>query len=1184
MPLGLHVLYSPEAPLRGKDPDQNTTAVDIVAVHGLEENSTSAWMHHEGILWLRDLLPQNIHNARVLTFDYNSDPFLFVGSSFMDKVQGHATTLVADLEAERSLTNASRRPLIFVCHGLGGIIVKCALVHSASRTSHQTSHLNSIYVSTFAIVLFGTPHDHIDIGRWLALRAPTLTEQDPKALANISDDDNEPPITVHALEIVTNQFAPLMKKIHLYLFWEGLATGLPNGVDFIVEPSSAAPHMYDTERCGIMASNHSDMVKFRQTDSAYRTVISALMKYCHSAPEIIAYRWKEAMASLMRMRRNEASELTGLLLDIPDKTPIFAESRDEPALAVLQNEHFNPPCAVSIDFIGQVEIMRALQEGFEPERSASLVGNQKRFVLYGIGGSGKTQLSAKYAQDNRKNYWAVFTIDASSHQTAKESFCKIGRIGGLESTEESGKHFLSQARKPWLLIIDNADSPDLRFERLTVPGERGHILVTTKNPSLRRLGNVGSMEVKGLKEREAFQLLMKVADIIPPWDISTETAGIEITKTLGYLALAVIQAGNTIYNKLCNITEYLGFFQLFLENRRGKKPRCPAEDSVMRDTENDDIFTSFDVSFQTIATRNTIPSQDAVEILNIVSFYHFDSVPVDIFERGMGLEREKLRQTTARSFRAKFANALVDRLRQPRPLPRILRQSGDSMHPLCVREALRELYASSLITYGKDEQSFSLHPLVHAWAKDRIPTKERSLWAVISFHTLMASIELFPKDAGGADSNFRRTLIPHLNSSLEACPIEFREFHSLKVGKYQRFMLVLQPTLVFNLREMIQDAAKCGALYAQTGDFARSAYHLSLAKDALVMLVGLDNPRTMAAMLGLASVLWGLGRLREAIVLQEQVVKSRLKVLGPNHRETLQAMDSLGQSFWLNGQYCEAIQLQQQTAETMRMFLGEEDDDTLKALDHLGVTLGSWHRFAESRDIHQNVLTIRLRTLNQSDLRVLETKSNLAMALLDLKELRVAKDLMEDVYNRRKAQMGKEHPYTLWALCYLSKIYIEEGELQMAEETLVEGIAAGKRSLGEHHLGVLVGCGELARAYARQGRLDEAEALTLGTVSKVKLSRGEEHPDYATGMWKLGQLWEMKEEQLKAISAYRTALAATEMRLTAKHPLYKIISDRIAFLSHNSHDGELKEADIPNVSATNGVDTLIKPLQPTQTW
>lgn len=177
----------------------------------------------------------------------------------MDTVQGHATTLVADLEAERSLINASQRPLIFVCHGLGGIIVKSALVHSASRTSHQTSHLNSVYVSTFAILLFGTPHDRIDIGKWLALRQSGFVAYDPRAVANMTDDNAKSPITVHALDVITNQFAPLMKKIHLYLFWEGLATQLTDGVDFFVEASSAAPHTYDTERCGILGSNHSGM-------------------------------------------------------------------------------------------------------------------------------------------------------------------------------------------------------------------------------------------------------------------------------------------------------------------------------------------------------------------------------------------------------------------------------------------------------------------------------------------------------------------------------------------------------------------------------------------------------------------------------------------------------------------------------------------------------------------------------------------------------------------------------------------------------------------------------------------------------------------------------------------------------------------------------------------------------------
>ena len=214
------------------------------------------------------------------------------------------------------------------------------------------------------------------------------------------DKAKPPPITVHALDVITNQFAPLMKKIHLYLFWEGLATQLGDGVDFFVEPSSAAPHTYDTERCGIMDSNHSGMVKFHQDDSSYRTVISALKKYCHSAPEIIAYRWKEAMASLTRMRKSEASELAGLFLDIPDKSPLFDENRDTVG-AALQNEHFNPPCAVSLDFIGQDEIIGALQTAFAPEQY-SFAKKQKRFVLYGIGGSWKTQISAKYAQDNRK--------------------------------------------------------------------------------------------------------------------------------------------------------------------------------------------------------------------------------------------------------------------------------------------------------------------------------------------------------------------------------------------------------------------------------------------------------------------------------------------------------------------------------------------------------------------------------------------------------------------------------------------------------------------------------------------------------------------------------------------------------------------------------------------------------------
>lgn len=113
----------------------------------------------------------------------------------------------------------------------------------------------------------------------------------------------------------------------------------------------------------------------------------------------------------------------------------------------------------------------------------------------------------------------------------------------------------------------------------------------------------------------------------------------EIIKTLGHLALAVVHAGNSIYNKMCNVKKYLRFYRRFLENRQRRKSVSESEDLVWRKTENDDIYSAFDFSFKTSCPVIQPPSQDAVEILNIESFYHFDNIRVDIFERGMGLER-----------------------------------------------------------------------------------------------------------------------------------------------------------------------------------------------------------------------------------------------------------------------------------------------------------------------------------------------------------------------------------------------------------------------------------------------------------------------------------------------------------------------------------------------------------------
>lgn len=138
-------------------------------------------------------------------------------------------------------------------------------------------------------------------------------------------------------------------------------------------------------------------------------------------------------------------------------------------------------------------------------------------------------------------FWGVFWVDATSTETAKQSFAKIGKLGGMEATQSAGKHWLSNMEESWLLILDNADDPSLDLPNLFPEGERGHILVTTRNPGFRIHATVGAVEFMGLAKKDALHLLLRASDFPKPWDSNLKEHGNKIADTLGYLALALIQ-------------------------------------------------------------------------------------------------------------------------------------------------------------------------------------------------------------------------------------------------------------------------------------------------------------------------------------------------------------------------------------------------------------------------------------------------------------------------------------------------------------------------------------------------------------------------------------------------------------------------------------------------------------------
>ncbi|KAN0116904.1 hypothetical protein V8E51_002881 [Hyaloscypha variabilis] len=241
----------------------------------------ATWTTKSGVLWLNDtnLLPKVTQNSRVLTFGYNANAMSSMGITSSDRILQHAQTLVAQPEANRSA-------LIFICHSLGGIVVKRALAYSASRTGRNVTHIHSIYVSTFAVLFLGTPHNGSSKAQLAGIDRQMLDTMVP---SRAWDTDGQ---LVDALREGSGRF-------HIYFFWEQEKTDFGTTKGYVVDKSSAAPILDNTERSGIPASR-SGMCKLESSsETGYIT-----------APGVIQIRWNETDRMLSIERSNEAVELT----------------------------------------------------------------------------------------------------------------------------------------------------------------------------------------------------------------------------------------------------------------------------------------------------------------------------------------------------------------------------------------------------------------------------------------------------------------------------------------------------------------------------------------------------------------------------------------------------------------------------------------------------------------------------------------------------------------------------------------------------------------------------------------------------------------------------------------------------------------------------------------------------------
>ncbi|KAG9228858.1 hypothetical protein BJ875DRAFT_342435, partial [Amylocarpus encephaloides] len=134
--------------------------IDVVAIHGIGSHPDDTWCKKVGIgeasqyvNWLEkpDMLPSVVPNARIMRYGYMSR--WYGDEAICQKTSTVAQRLLMSLKRARKVPVLQSRPLIFVAHCFGGLVILQALIDA----EHSPNDWPGIYSATFGIVFLGTP-------------------------------------------------------------------------------------------------------------------------------------------------------------------------------------------------------------------------------------------------------------------------------------------------------------------------------------------------------------------------------------------------------------------------------------------------------------------------------------------------------------------------------------------------------------------------------------------------------------------------------------------------------------------------------------------------------------------------------------------------------------------------------------------------------------------------------------------------------------------------------------------------------------------------------------------------------------------------------------------------------------------------------------------------------------------
>jgi hypothetical protein len=236
---------------------------EVILVHGLGGDQEQTW-RLDGAAdrnwpgWLNEDLP----SVRVRTLGYDAPISAWSRSNSALPLTELATACLAELQAK----DVGAYPVVFICHSLGGLVVKQMIRHPDTYSGHGWEKIRD---QIRGVSFFGTPHSGAKIANWAGFLNLIV-----RPTVSVEDMEHHTPALKDLNSWFRNYADRNLRRADGHVSVQAFRETEPYSGAVIVDEVSADPALPCIALIPLQGEDHVSICKFRDRDAtAYRLML-----------------------------------------------------------------------------------------------------------------------------------------------------------------------------------------------------------------------------------------------------------------------------------------------------------------------------------------------------------------------------------------------------------------------------------------------------------------------------------------------------------------------------------------------------------------------------------------------------------------------------------------------------------------------------------------------------------------------------------------------------------------------------------------------------------------------------------------------------------------------------------------------------------------------------------------------